>query len=175
MFVRRKANKSGTVSIQVISKEEGHYKVVKSFGSGITEEELEQKEREAYAFIQQHQSPPLPFINESTDQKIESFLSSIKNTQFHVIGPELIFGTLYDRIGYNHIPEEMFRHLVVCRLFNPGSKLKTIDYLLRYQNISYSVDQIYYFWISSVRGNKERVILRKGLDQHLWEKLEKKF
>ena len=166
MFVRRKANKSGTFSIQVISKEEGHYKVVKSFGSGITEKELEQKEREAYVFIQQHQSPPLPFINESTDQKIESFLSSIKNTQFHVIGPELIFGTLYDKIGYNCIPEKLFRHLVVCRLFNPGSKLKTIDYLLRYQNISYSVDQIYYF-LDKLCQRKQGKVGIKEIVEHI--------
>ena len=39
----------------------------------------------------------------------------------------------------------MFRHLVISRLFSPGSKLKTIDYLERYQGISYSKDRIYRF------------------------------
>ncbi|MBR4257597.1 MAG: hypothetical protein IKQ17_01045, partial [Kiritimatiellae bacterium] len=37
------------------------------------------------------------------------------------------FGTLFDRIGYNAISNEMFRNIVICRLFNPGSKLKTVD------------------------------------------------
>lgn len=36
----------------------------------------------------------------------------------------------------------MFRHLVVSQLFSPGSKLKTIDYLERYQGIRYSKDTV---------------------------------
>jgi transposase len=48
-------------------------------------------------------------------------------------------------IGYGAIASEMFRHLVITRLFNPGSKLKTIDYLYRYQGILYSSDKIYRF------------------------------
>jgi hypothetical protein len=39
---------------------------------------------------------------------------SIKNTQIQVIGSELIFGTLHDRIGYGTIDNEMFRHMVIC-------------------------------------------------------------
>jgi transposase len=39
----------------------------------------------------------------------------------------------------------MFRHLVISRLFSPGSKLKTIDYLERYQGVIYSIDKIYRF------------------------------
>ena len=39
----------------------------------------------------------------------------------------------------------MFRHLVITRLFSPGSKLKTIEYLLRYQSVSYDISKIYRF------------------------------
>jgi transposase len=39
----------------------------------------------------------------------------------------------------------MFRHLVISRLYHPGSKLKTTDYLYRYQGISYQVNTIYRF------------------------------
>ena len=52
---------------------------------------------------------------------------------------KLVFGTLFDRIGYNAISNEMFRNIVICRLFNPGSKLETVDYLERYLHVSYSV------------------------------------
>jgi hypothetical protein len=62
-----------------------------------------------------------------------------------VIGPELIFGTLYDHIEYGAIDNNMFKHLVICRLFNLGSKLKTVEYLGRYLHVSYSVDSIYRF------------------------------
>ena len=39
----------------------------------------------------------------------------------------------------------MFRHMVICRLYNPGSKLKTADYLERYLHVSYDISKIYRF------------------------------
>ena len=76
---------------------------------------------------------------------IDGFVSSLNNAQVQVAGPELVFGTLYDRIGYGAIRNRMFRNIVICRLFNPGSKLKTVDYMERYLHVTYSVDQIYRF------------------------------
>ena len=86
----------------------------------------------------------LPHIYEEEDV-IDGFVSSLNNTQVQVAGPELVFGTLYDRIGYGAIRNRMFRNIVICRLFNPGSKLKTVDYMERYLHVTYSVDQIYRF------------------------------
>ena len=39
----------------------------------------------------------------------------------------------------------MFRHLVICRLFNPGSKLRTVDPLRRYLGVFYDVEAVYKF------------------------------
>jgi len=147
MFIRRKSNKTGSVSIQVIDKSSGHYRVVKSFGTGCTENELLALEVQAKQFIRQKQGLHHDLFEDEEECKIKEFVSSLANSQLQVIGPELIFGTLYDRIGYNQIQDKknMFRHLVITRLFNPGSKLKAIDYLLRYQGISYHPDKIYRF------------------------------
>ena len=41
MFVREKKNKSGSVSIQIVSKENGTYKVVKSVGCATERPEIE--------------------------------------------------------------------------------------------------------------------------------------
>jgi transposase len=62
-----------------------------------------------------------------------------------VIGPELIFGRIYDSIGFNQIDSELFRHLVITRLFHPGSKLKAIDYLQRFLGVYKSISEIYRF------------------------------
>ena len=72
-------------------------------------------------------------------------LSGISNTHIQVIDPELIYGRLYDRIGYGELKDDMFRHLVICRLFNPGSKLRTVEYLRRYLNKDYDVEAVYKF------------------------------
>ncbi|MFH1859008.1 MAG: IS1634 family transposase [Patescibacteria group bacterium] len=72
-------------------------------------------------------------------------MRNISNLQVRTIGPELIFGTLFDNIGFNAISEELFRHIVIARLTYPTSKLKTVDYLYRYRGIKIEIDKIYRF------------------------------
>ncbi|WP_423129995.1 IS1634 family transposase [Gaoshiqia sp. Z1-71] len=145
MFVRRKANKTGSVSVHVIDKSQRRYRVIKSFGTGRTEAEIVRLEEKARQYIREQTGMSLSLFEDEDEIKLEGFLSNISNSQIQVIGPELVFGTLYDRVGYGRIDNELFRHLVITRLFNPGSKLKTIDYLLRYQGIVYNISRIYRF------------------------------
>ena len=44
MFIRRLKNRSGSTSIQVISKNKGHYKVVKTIGCATMLHEIEKLE-----------------------------------------------------------------------------------------------------------------------------------
>jgi len=145
MYVRRKPNKTGSVSVQVIDKSKGRYRVIKSFGTGTTEVEIARLENHARQYVRELTGMNRSLFEDEDEVKLINFVSNITNSQIQVIGPELIFGTLYDRIGYGSIENEMFRHLVITRLFNPGSKLKTIDYLLRYQGIVYDISKIYRF------------------------------
>jgi hypothetical protein len=145
MFIRRKPNKTGSVSVQVISKHTGKYQVVRSFGVGYSEQELVLLEERARDFISREQNFVGELFSDSDEVRLEDFISSIDNSHVQVVGPELIFGRLYDKIGYCKIKNDLFRHLVISRLFSPGSKLKTIDYLNRYHSIHYSIDKIYRF------------------------------
>ncbi|MDH6353867.1 hypothetical protein M2132_000184 [Dysgonomonas sp. PH5-45] len=131
MFIRQKRNKSGSISIQIISKSEGRYKVVQSIGSGKSEQELSVLMLKARSALKQLEGN-LELFTDEEESNYEHILSSISNNQIQVIGPELIYGRLFDKIGYNRIEAKLFRHLVITRLYNPGSKLKTIDYLSNY-------------------------------------------
>ena len=51
MYIRRIANKTGTVSVQVISKHTGKYKVMRSFGTGRNEQKIVRLEEHARQFI----------------------------------------------------------------------------------------------------------------------------
>ena len=143
MFVRRKPNKSGTTSVQVVDKSRGSYRVVKSFGTGKTEAELLSLECKARVYVNSLKGPSL--FGSVEDDRVEDFVGTISNGQIQAIGPELVFGSLYDHIGFGAIKEDMFRHLVVSRLFSPGSKLRTVDYLLRYQSHLYEISSDYRF------------------------------
>lgn len=147
MFVRKKKNKSGSVSIQIIEKKGRAYRVIQSLGASADAEEIERLMLKARQIVQ---SPPagtqwLFPVQTPEDLAVENFVADLSNAQVRVVGPELIFGVLFDRIGFNAIDEDLFRHLTVARLVYPLSKLKTIDYLYRYNGMKLSVDSIYRF------------------------------
>lgn len=134
MFIRKKRNKSGSVSIQIISKKAGRYQVVQTIGSSQNPEQIASLEIKAGEYLQypKHQ-PPLISILTKTDLAIKNFVENTSNLQIRTIGPEIIFGTLFDRIGFNAIENELFRHIVIARLAYPTSKLKTVDYTKKQQ------------------------------------------
>ena len=144
MYVRRKHNKSGTQSVQIIHKDRGKYRVIKSFGCSKNESELVQLENKAKQHILELTRSNLLFESE-IDNKIEEVISSLSNVSIRTIGPELIFGSIYNYIGYNAIEDELFRHLVIARLAFPLSKLKTIEYLYRFTGVSLEISQVYRF------------------------------
>ena len=89
----------------------------------------------AHSLLKQHQGNLELFTDEEESQYYSTILSGISNSQIQVTGPDLIYGRLFDNLGYNGVQEDMFRHLVLTRLYNPGSKLKAIDYLRNYLGI----------------------------------------
>jgi len=158
MFVRKKLNKSGIVSVQVIDKH-GGYRVVKTVGSSRDQKEIEQLVADGWRFIDNrngNQQGLISLLNQD-EQAVETFLTTLPNSAVRTVGPELIFGTLFDRIGFNSIKDNLFRHLVVARLAFPLSKLKTVDYLYRYSGITMSVDQVYRFLDRLQKKHKETV------------------
>lgn len=145
MFVRKKHNQSGAISVQVIDKSNG-FRVVRTMGCSSHPEEIEKLVQQGQAWIhQQDKQIPLFIPDQKERGVVAAFVSQLSNNQIHTVGPELIFGTLFDRIGFNKIPDELFRHLVIARLAYPTSKLKTVDYLKRYRGIEKDVDSIYRF------------------------------
>lgn len=144
MFIRKLKNRSGSISVQLISKSQGKYKVVKTIGSGKTEQEI----KKLYYLAKQEKerlSNQLKLFVSENDTLVEEIFSRLSNSSIKTVGPEIIFGKIYDHIGYNQIAEELFRHLVISRLASPLSKLKTIDYLFRYQGVHLNIDSVYRF------------------------------
>jgi hypothetical protein len=131
MFVRQKKNKSGSASVQLISKSSGKYKVIKTIGSSFERREIDILVEKGKQEMQKIKEQPGLFVLEN-DILVENFLTSLENAQVRTIGPELVFGKIYDYIGFQKLNSELFRHLVIARLAFPLSKLKTIEYLERF-------------------------------------------
>jgi hypothetical protein len=145
MFVRKKPNRSGSVSVQVIDKSNG-YRVVKTLGSARAPEDLKRLVELGERFIARRSKQYALFPADQHDNAvILDFVQTLPNASIRTIGPELIFGRLFDEIGFGVIPEPLFRDIVVARLVYPTSKLKTVDYLYRYRGKTVSVQSIYRF------------------------------
>jgi transposase len=145
MFIKKNKNRSGSVSIQILTKVGRKNKVIKSIGFAKTQREEELLLLLAKTEIEHIKGMESLFI-EHDDAVVENFVESISTDDLQIVGPDLIMGKLYQQIGY---PEEkgnnLFRNLVLCRLVYPGSKLKTVEYFKRHLNIDISVYTVYRF------------------------------
>jgi hypothetical protein len=162
MFIRTLKNRSGSISVQIISKTFGKYKVVKTIGCSYQEQEVQKLVYLAKQELERISNQPKLFVSES-DTVVEQVIAALGNASIRTIGPEIIFGKIYDSIGFGVLQEDLFRHLVIARLAFPLSKLKTIEYLYRFQGITLDVDAVYRFM------DKLRVLCKSK-----WVNLQKK-
>ncbi len=158
MFIRQKKNKSGSVSVQILEKVDGKNKLIKSLGSAIHQPDIDLLIKKASLEIPKLQGQRT--FNFGYASKDSEFLHSLKNSRsikISVIGPQLVLGKIFDRIGFNEIPEDLFKGLVITRIINPVSKLKTTDYWRSHNDIDVSVQTVYRFLDRLNSDYKERV------------------
>jgi transposase len=156
MFVRKKLNKSGLVSIQVIEKVAGKSTLVKTIGSSCDPAEIEDlftKGKQLIPVLKGQTS--FYFDKDNEEQLVNLFFNGIR--ELSLVGPELLLGKLFNEIGFNAIKDELFRHLVLTRLCYPVSKLKTTDYLFKYRGISIDVESVYRYLDKLNDKQKEQI------------------
>lgn len=140
MYVRKLKNSNGNTYVQVIDKSSGKYRVVKSFGGSDDADVLLTFEKQAEDWMKGH-SGRIEFDFTNEQHQFEQFAKSIDKLE--LVGLELLLGKIFDEIGFNKIKDEVFRQLVIYRIAFPKSKLKTTEYLYRYQHIDWNEDMLY--------------------------------
>lgn len=110
MFVRKKPNKSGVISVQVIDKGSGKYKLVKTIGSSDQPFEIDRLVLKAKGFIKEHTGlQEFDFKNYGSIYK--QVLTSI--TSHKLVGIDLVLGKIFDQIGFDQIEDPLFKDLVL--------------------------------------------------------------
>lgn len=152
--MRKKPNKSGLISVQVIDKSTGRYRVLKTIGSSSVEQEIELMVREGKRYIQRISgTQEIDFTDhQSVYNKV---LSTI--TSHRLVGVQSVLGRIFDDIGFNAIKDPLFKDLVLYRLIYPKSKLKTTEYLYRYEQKIYTEDDVYRYMDKLHYIHKEQV------------------
>ncbi len=99
MFIRKKPNKSGSISVQIISKSGGKYHVHKTISSGQSEQEVEKLYFLAKQQLERISAQPKLFISE-TDAVI-SLLIELR--LFMIAGAKsYTLGTILYKVGTAH-------------------------------------------------------------------------
>ncbi|MDE7109067.1 MAG: IS1634 family transposase [Muribaculaceae bacterium] len=156
MFIRRKPNKSGTYSIQVVDKIRGRYTLVKSFGASGSEDELSKMEREAAEFISTYGGQQvLDFWRQEEDEEAERLFDAIADIRQD--GVRLILEPIYRGIGFEAIGDETLKYLAIARICQPKSKVATVDYLKRYFDEDFNLNKIYRYMDTLYDTQREQI------------------
>lgn len=133
MYVRKKKNSSGSISVQIIKKVNSKSKVVETIGCSKDENEIEKLLQMGEQRIKELE--PNLFDTVEKEEKKHTFLS-LRNDQIVPIGDELFFGKLYDYVCGNNLFKNikdirykedknfLFKSMVISRILYPGSMRK---------------------------------------------------
>ncbi len=117
----------------------------KSFGSSRVEAILASLEQKAKQWASEHEFGEGLFAPEGAAE-YDAMMAGIGQDQLRLIGPDLIYGRLFDKIEFNTVrttDNDIFKSLVVTRLYRPGSKLKMLRYMAYFMNKYYNEEKIY--------------------------------
>jgi hypothetical protein len=134
MFVRKKKNPSGIISIQIIDKSLGKYKVLKTVGSSSDEKDIENLYQQGKKWIEARLCKRDMFLEKTKEQEekqvTEYLLSNVENILLN--GTQLVLNKVFNLVGFDKIDDEILRHLIISRICQPRSKVATVDYLKSY-------------------------------------------
>jgi transposase len=140
--------------VQVIEKSMGKNQVLKTIGSSHDLVALQSLIVQGKEWILQRQRA-LGLDFEQRDKIFEQFFAGI--TAVKSVGASILLGQIFDSVGFNTIKDELFRKLVLSRLCYPVSKLKTTEYLRRYEGYVTDEDKIYRYLYKLNKTQKRTV------------------
>ena len=145
MFVRKKKNISGLISVQVIDKSHGKYRVLKTVGSSIDLQVVDELFKQGNRWISAHLGEQDIFEQAAKEvdekQVVDFLLTKVENILLN--GTQLILDKVFKSIGFDQLNDEILKHLVIARLSQPLSKSATVDYLKSHFDQDVQLHNIY--------------------------------
>lgn len=159
MFVRKKKNPSGIISIQIIDKSKGRYQVIKTIGSSSDASTIESLYQQGKKWLSSYLGEQDIF--EERDKVLEErqvteyLLSNVENILLN--GVQLILNNVFKLTGFDSVEDEIFRQLVIARLSQPMSKAATVEYLKSHFDEDAQLHRIYRYLDKLYNTQQERI------------------
>ncbi|HMU99417.1 MAG: IS1634 family transposase [Saprospiraceae bacterium] len=159
MFVRKKKNRSGTISVVVVDKYDGKSKELKTIGVSSDEEEVEHLYKLGKDWIEKRRGLEDMFRKvdyEKEEQEVVTrLLSNIENILIN--GHQLILSRVFDLIGFDQVGDDVLKQLVIARLSQPLSKAATVSYLKSHFDQDLDLSKLYRYMDKLYNTEQERV------------------
>lgn len=174
LHIRQKKNNSGTISIQIIDRNNRRYKVIETIGCVKTTEDLEIYQDIAQGRLKELSKQLYPTLFDKESSQSLSFIE-LGNTDLVPVGDELIYGKIFQKLGCSNIDldfkkSKLFKGLVISRLLYPGSKLYFIDYLEYFKKESINKNTIYRF-LDTIYEDKFKLQIERCIFNHTNKKM----
>lgn len=150
---------SGSSAVQIIYYQNRKRKIFKHIGSGSTDDEIKSLKLAAEDFINNY-SPTLPLFEDSKSDNLlllnKSEFLGVYYAFFHEVVSALI-----SRIGFNKIKKKLLLDLVIMRIMEPASKLRSIELLDTYFGLQHRRQSYYKFapkWID-LKSEAEQIVV----------------
>ena len=145
MFVRKKNNRSGTVSVVIVSKQSGIYREIRTIGISSDSSEVSEFVLQGKDWIRRQNATVDMFDTYEREQSerksAENVLNNIENILLN--GTQLLLNRVYCLTGFDKINDTILKDLVVARICQPRSKSATVDYLKCYFDEDVNLNKIY--------------------------------
>jgi len=153
--------------VQVYSYENGKRVILKHIGSGTTDEELDSLVEMAKLYISD--ASKQAYLFEEEKPKADTVLIS----QCEFIG--IYYNFFYDvikalqhRIGFGIVADSLLNDLVVMRIFEPGSKLRSIELMENYFGIKHRRQRYY-------ESAKNWLVLKEKIEKQILNFAKKQY
>ena len=158
MYIRKKRNRSGSITVVAVSKARGYYEEVRNFGTAEGSDDVAKLYGDAQHWLNTNGNQlPLDFDDERGREREETVRVVGNMDAVLLNGTQLLLNQVYDSVGFNRIPDEILRHLVIARVSQPRSKLATVAYLKSYYDEDVDLNHIYRYMDKLYNTQKELV------------------
>lgn len=142
--IRTTKTASSSTAVQVVRYIDGKTKIVKHIGSGKEENEILKLKRIAYDLIKKLNNQPSLF--DSKDKEISGKIIQIDKSKYLGVRYTFIYeivDKIFNLFRFNSLNNRMLLDLVLMRVIEPTSKLRSLALLYEMFGISYSQSDVY--------------------------------
>jgi len=142
LHVRVVKTKGGSQSVQVIRYENGRRVIVKHIGTGNADEEIIALTEIARSYIEDLSQQPSLFANAPSPDGVV-MLTQCKYLGFYYTFLYDVLYAIQTQLGYTVLVDDMLNDLVIMRIIEPASKLRSIELMETYFGITHRRQRYY--------------------------------